>query len=168
MRPTLGTPDHFPFYYWSLLTLCVCLTNTLALIRPPPKSDKRLNRKLNSLWATIVSQLPQEMDSVELVEPIRDKKRHIGPDGVHLSKAGINFIENFLGNLRTEVRPQKFFILTKFNDDGRQVIPEDGNSTANFTITSEYRARQAPNIYPKLPENIKGYLRGSKYYVFEK
>ena len=113
----LGTNDFSPQrQMFSFQYLLLCLFRSIhaletecsvALIVPPPKSDPNLSQLISDFFDYVEHVLYMQMPHVRMHRPFWVKE-HVGPDGIHLSKQGQDFLSQFLNSLRRPASQPQF------------------------------------------------------------
>ena len=98
---------------------------TIALLKPPMKTDSVLNSNLEIRWTKIVDHL-MDQEVVQLHE-VNWKLTHTGRDGVHLSHSGVYHLKEYIKSIkRNKTGPQQYVVVKigKFEEPEVTPVPK--------------------------------------------
>lgn len=78
----------------------------INVLRPPPKTDQRLNEKLENLWEKIEEEF--ERSRHIHLHALLWEKHHLDFDGIHINEDGRNFLEQYLRKIRLPATKKQF------------------------------------------------------------
>lgn len=118
------------------------------LLKSPPKRCPRLNSKLERIWALLTSQVDNDpkLSYIRMHEIEYDQKKHLGPDGVHLSPAGIRLLTGFLNTHRFPLFKPAFYHEEIFSEPQR-----NGEYQVTSSLTMQEQSTQTEPIKTLIP-----------------
>ena len=123
--------------YIKCLTKIQGLGGRPVVIRPPPKTDPKLNEKLQCLFDELELILADKKPEIPLNSPLWDLNM-ISKDGVHLRPHGVKFLSNFCANFRYPSNSaQNFAIVRKPKNISIKAVKDQATQTDFESKNSE-------------------------------